>query len=194
MSGIKRIAVHVEGGTHDGPVLRLSAALATRFGAGLEAVFANVPPFIPASIDGLLTPQIIEAQQAIYRKRADAAKAALAGIALPQGKPVWTQVDALPSVVVIARGRYADLAVLAQPSPEETDVATDYDAPAEIVMSLGRPVLMVPYAGTFIDPNAFSSRGAARASPRVRWLMRYRSWSARLRSRSLLSIPRPTRP
>jgi len=151
MSGIKQIAVHVDGGAHDASVLRLSAALATRFGTGLEAVFANVPPFIPASIDGILAPQIIEAQQAIYRKRADAAKAALAGIAVPHGKPVWTQVDALASVAVIARGRYADLTVLAQPSPDETDIATDYDAPAEIVMSLGRPVLMVPYAGTFAD-------------------------------------------
>jgi len=151
MLGIKQIAVHVDGGAHDTSVLRLSAALAARFGAGLEAVFANVPPFIPASIDAILTPQIIEAQQAIYRKRAETAKAALAAIALPNGKPVWTEVDGLPSDVVVARARYADLAVLAQPSPDESDAATDYDLAADVVMSLGRPVLMVPYAGNFLD-------------------------------------------
>jgi nucleotide-binding universal stress UspA family protein len=151
MPGIKQIVAHVEGGAHDAAVLKLAATLAARFGAGLEAVFANVPPYIPASIDGILTPQIIEAQQAIYRERAEAAKKALAAVALPQGKPVWTMLDALAADAVIARARYADLAVLAQPAPEETDAATDYDLPAEIVMALGRPVLMVPYAGTFPD-------------------------------------------
>jgi nucleotide-binding universal stress UspA family protein len=114
-------------------------------------VFANVPPFVPASIDGILTPQIIEAQQAIFRKRAESAKAALAAVKLAQGTPQWTELDALASDAVIDRGRYADLTVLAQPAPEEADAATDYDVPAEIVMSLGRPVLVVPYAGTYPD-------------------------------------------
>jgi nucleotide-binding universal stress UspA family protein len=151
MPGIKHIVAHLDGGAHDGAVLKLSATLAGRFGAGLEAVFANVPPFIPASIDGMLTPQIIEAQQGIFRARAAAARKAFDGVTLPQGKPTWTEVDAVTARAVIARARYADLAVLAQPAPEESDAAIDYDAPAEIVMGLGRPVLMVPYAGTFPD-------------------------------------------
>jgi nucleotide-binding universal stress UspA family protein len=151
MPGIKHIVAHLEGGAHDGAVLKLSATLAGRFGAGLEAVFANVPPFIPASIDGMLTPQIIEAQQRIYRERAEAAKTALAAVTLAQGKPLWSEVDAMTADAVLARARFADLVVLPQPAPEESDVATDYDSPAEIVMGLGRPVLMVPYAGTFAD-------------------------------------------
>jgi nucleotide-binding universal stress UspA family protein len=151
MLGIKHIVAQVGGDSHDTAVLTLAAALAGRFGAGLEAVFAEVPPFIPASIDGLLTPQIIEAQQRIYRGRAEAAKKALAAVSLPHGKPAWSQVEGLVSDAVIARARYADLAVLPQPGPDESDAATDYDSPAEIVMGLGRPVLMVPYAGTFPD-------------------------------------------
>jgi nucleotide-binding universal stress UspA family protein len=151
MTGIKHIVAHVEGGAHDKAVLTLAGTLAGRFGAALEAVFANVPPYLPASLDGMLTPQIIEAQQAIYRERAESAKAHFAALALAQGKASWTEFDALPAAAVIARGRYADLAVLGQPSPDETDAATDYDSPAEIVMGLGRPVLMVPYAGTFAD-------------------------------------------
>jgi nucleotide-binding universal stress UspA family protein len=151
MQGIKHIVVHVDGGAHDAAVLTLSAALAGRFGAGLEAVFASVPPFIPASIDGMLTPQIIEAQQAIYRQRADAAKKALAAVKLPQGQPAWTQVDGMAADAVLSRARFADITLLAQPRPEESDAATDYDSPAEIVMGAGRPVLMVPYAGKFAD-------------------------------------------
>jgi nucleotide-binding universal stress UspA family protein len=151
MTGIKQIVAHVEGGPHDAAVLRLSSTLATRFGAGLEAVFANVPPYVPASIDGILTPQIIETQQAIYRKRAEAAKAALGALSFPEVKRKLTIIDGLAASAVIQRGRYADLTVVAQPAPEESDAVTDYDLPAEIVMALGRPVLIVPYAGTFAD-------------------------------------------
>ena len=61
MTEIKHIVAHVEGSPRDGAVLKLAATLAQRFGAELEAVFANVPPLIPASIEGALTPQIIEA-------------------------------------------------------------------------------------------------------------------------------------
>jgi nucleotide-binding universal stress UspA family protein len=150
MPGIKHIVVHLDGGAHDAAVLKLAGALAGRFGAALEAVFANVPPFIPASIDGVMAPQIIEAQQAILRKRAAAAKAALAAVTLAH-KPAWTELDARAADAVIARARFADLAVIAQPAPDESDAATDYDAPADIVMALGRPVLMVPYAGRFAD-------------------------------------------
>jgi len=151
MPGIKHIVAHVDGGARDAAVLTLSAALAGRFGAGLEAVFAKVPPFIAASSDGMVTPQIIEAQLAIYRKRAAAAKSALGAVQLAQGKPVWTEVDGMAGDAVIARARFADLAVLAQPAPEDSDTPSDYDTPADVVMALGRPVLMVPYAGRFAD-------------------------------------------
>ncbi len=151
MTGIKHIVAHLEGGAHDAAVLKLSGTLAGRLGAALEGVFANVPPFVPASIDGMLTPQIIEAQQNIYKQRAEAAKKAFAGLAMPQGKATWTVVEGMTADAVLARARYADLTVVAQPAPEETDAATDYDSPAEIVMGAGRPVLMVPYAGNFAD-------------------------------------------
>jgi nucleotide-binding universal stress UspA family protein len=149
MSRIKKIAVHVEGGAQDTRVLRLAGALAARFGAAIEAVFAMVPAYIPATIAAISTPQIIEAQRAIYLKRAETAKKTLASTMMPQQGAVWTQVEAQVADAIVARGRYADLTVLGQ--PEETDVAAEYDVPADVAMSLGRPILMVPYAGSFSD-------------------------------------------
>jgi nucleotide-binding universal stress UspA family protein len=149
MLGIKKIAVHVEGGAQDARVLRLASTLALRFEAELEAVFAKVPPFVPVSIDGMLAPQIIENQREIYRKRADAAKKMLAETMPPQVKAAWSEVEASVADALIARGRYADLTVLGQ--PDEPDAGADYDVPADVAMSLGRPILMVPYAGTFPD-------------------------------------------
>jgi nucleotide-binding universal stress UspA family protein len=151
MPNIKHIVAQVDGGAHDAAVLRLASALAARFGAGLEAVFVSVPPYVPASIDGLLAPQIIEAQQRAAGERIAAAKKALTETAMPQGMATWTLMEGAVADAVIERARFADLAVLAQPGPEERDAPTDYDSPAEIMMGLGRPVLMVPFAGTFPD-------------------------------------------
>jgi nucleotide-binding universal stress UspA family protein len=150
MTSPKKIAVHVDGGPHDRPCLDFGALVANRFGAALDAVFARVPAYIPASIDGILTPQIIEAQQAIYRQRGKDARAAFDAMkgAVKAGAG-FVEEDGRTIDVLVRQARYADLAIIGQASPEETDVATDYDLPADLVMMLGRPVLVLPYAGKF---------------------------------------------
>jgi nucleotide-binding universal stress UspA family protein len=170
MAAIKRIAVHVDGGSRDGAVLRLALALAARLGAELEAVFAKIPPFIPASVDGILTPQIVEAQQSIYQQRAENAKKALDAASQSSAiKPIWTAADGPAIDVMVGRARFADLAIIGQPPPEETDAVTDYDLPAELVMGLGRPVLIVPYAGAFTDvgKRVLVARAGTRESRRA---------------------------
>lgn len=170
MSAIKRIAVHVDGGSRDVAVLRLALGLAARHGAELEAVFARIPPFIPASVDGILTPQIVEAQQSIYAQRAEAARQALdvasKGAAM---RPIWTALEGPALDVMIGRARFADLAVIGQPSPEESDAVTDFDLPAELVMELGRPVLVVPNKGEFADvgKRVLMARAGTRESRRA---------------------------
>ncbi len=152
MGAITRIAVHVDGGSRDPAVLRLAIGLAGRFGCELEAVFARIPPFIPASVDGILTPQIVEAQQTIHQQRAEAARAAVEAVAQAATlRPIWTAQEGPATQVMIARARFADLAIIGQPTREESDAVTDYDLPAELVMGLGRPVLIVPNKGEFTD-------------------------------------------
>ncbi len=150
MTAPKKIAVHVDGGPYDRRCLDYAVSVANRFGARLDAVFARVPAYIPASIDGILTPQIIEAQEEIYRKRAADAKAAVEAVkSQVKAGAGYIEEDGRTMDILERHARYADLAIVGQASPEETDVATDYDLPADLVMMLGRPVLVVPYAGTF---------------------------------------------
>lgn len=170
MGAITRIAVHVDGGSRDAAVLNLAATLAQRFGAEVEAVFARIPPFIPASVDGIMTPQIVEAQQAIHAQRAERAHRAVDAVAAAGTiKPIWSAVDGPAVTVLLGRARFADLAVIGQPSPEEADAVTDYDLPAELVMALGRPVLVVPYAGQFADvgKRVLVARSGTRESRRA---------------------------
>jgi nucleotide-binding universal stress UspA family protein len=160
MKAITRIAVHVDGGSRDGAVLRLAFALAGRLGAELEAVFAKIPPFIPASVDGILTPQIVEAQQSIYLQRAENAGKAVEALTVLEGAA---------AEIMIGRARFADLAVIGQPPPEESDAVADYDLPAELVMALGRPVLIVPNKGEFADvgKRVLVARAGTRESRRA---------------------------
>jgi len=170
MGAITRIAVHVDGGSRDAAVLKLALGLARRHGAELEAVFARIPPFIPASVDGILTPQIVEAQQAIHQQRAERARRSVdAAAAAGAIAPIWTALDGPAVTVLLGRARFADLAVIGQPSPEEADAVTDYDLPAELVMALGRPVLVVPYAGEFADvgKRVLVARAGTRESRRA---------------------------
>jgi len=152
MGAITRIAVHVDGGTRDPAVLAFAFSLAGRFKAEVEVVFARIPPFIPASVDGILTPQIVEAQQTIHQQRGQAAQKAVEAAAdAYKLKPLWTVLDGPSTAVMIGRARFADLAIIGQPTREESDAVTDYDLPAELVMGLGRPVLIVPNKGEFTD-------------------------------------------
>ena len=170
MSAIKRIAAHVDGGSRDGAVLRLALALAARHGAEIEAVFARIPPFIPASVDGILTPQIVEAQQSIYVQRAENAKKALAEASKGASvQPEWTVRDGPALEVMVQRARFADLAIIGQPAPEESDAVTDFDLPAELVMELGRPVLIVPNKGDYpvIGKRVVVARAGTRESRRA---------------------------
>jgi len=170
MSTIKRIAVHVDGGSRDIAVLRLALAMAARHGAELEAVFARIPPFIPASVDGILTPQIVEAQQSIYVQRAEAARKAVTDTSQGSSiKPAWTALDGAALEVMIGRARFADLAVIGQPSPDESDAVTDFDLPAELVMELGRPLLIVPNKGEFgaVGKRVLVARAGTRESRRA---------------------------
>jgi len=174
MGAITRIAVHVDGGSRDGAVLKLAFGLAARFKSELEVVFARIPPFIPASVDGILTPQIVEAQQAIHQQRAEAARRAVdaaADTAVAAGaiRPIWTAQEGPATQVMIARARFADLAIIGQPTREESDAVTDYDLPAELVMGLGRPVLIVPNKGDFADvgKRVIVARAGTRESRRA---------------------------
>lgn len=170
MGAITRIAVHVDGGSRDPAVLRLALGIAGRLGAELEAVFARLPPFIPASVDGILTPQIVEAQQAVHQQRALNAKAAVDAAATGKSiKPIWTVHEGAAVGIMIGRARYADLAIIGQPPPEESDAVVDYDLPAELVMGLGRPVLVVPHKGEFADvgERVLVARAGTRESRRA---------------------------
>lgn len=54
-----------------------------------------------------------------------------------------------PAYSVSTDARYADLVVLGQTEPAQSNAATPADLPETVMLSCGRPVLIIPYAGHF---------------------------------------------
>jgi len=65
------------------------------------------------------------------------------------GKGDWHQLDRADEAEVIALARSADLIVIGQTNPNARTASTW--RPQDVVVACGRPVLMVPYIGTFTE-------------------------------------------
>lgn len=148
----KQIVVHVDARKALKTRLDYAVGMANQFGAGLEGVFARTPPTLPAALDGVVTPQLIEAQSvAMERNEVEGKEAFDAAASAAAGDTTWRVIDGYAANVLSGRAKTADIAIVGQTDPDDADAATDYDLPAEVVMGSGRPVLIVPYVGTY-DP------------------------------------------
>ena len=81
----------------------------------------------------------------------------------------WRVVEGDPGTMIALHARYADLAILGQPNRHEKQSDGSDHIPVSVLMSSGRPALVVPYAGKFDTINKHilvawnASREAARA-------------------------------
>ena len=157
----KHLLVHVDAGEKAARRVELAARLARRFGARLTALFAEDEDWKPTG--GGKRPPVasdLEAARTLFEERAR-----VAGLERDFWKVPFGELD--PAGVAAHFCRYADLAILGQPDPEEPRVPTDLASKA--LLESGRPVLLVPSAGRFADLGRrvvvewFGSRESARA-------------------------------
>ena len=165
--GYKTILVHLDERARPQQCLQLGFQLAGRFDAHLVALFAldamRIPSYALAEAGRVV-------EEIETRRRQEAARAAESEFRQAErraaAKAEWrlSMDDALRAVRLSAR--YADLVIAGQPEPD--DPAAKSFA-GELVLSAGRPVLFVPYAGRFDDTGKRvlvawnASREAARA-------------------------------
>ena len=149
----------------------VAAQLAVKHEAHVTALYvvttANIPNYLDAQI-----PEAVRAEQ---RRQAEelAAKAAarfddrMRRFGLTD-RSEWRTVRGNPTDVVAMHGRYADLVVVGQVDPRH-DRDMPFVHPEDLVFDCGRPLLVVPYAGTFASVGERvlvgwnASREAARA-------------------------------
>lgn len=145
----KTILVHLDTDKRVTERIDLAIRLADTFDSHLVGLFALSAPRIPSYALAEAGPVVVEVEA---RHRAEAARNAEAMFKSETARhgrsAEWraTQRDALAAATLSAR--YADLVVIGQHEPGNSSGVTP-DFAEELVLSAGRPVLLVPYAGHF---------------------------------------------
>jgi nucleotide-binding universal stress UspA family protein len=153
----KDILVHLDNGPRSAIRLELAAGLARRSGAQLTGVFVvDIPSAeffygaaMPLAAGG--AERVVDQIRAEAIAAAEPVEAAFRELLRREGMDGgWRLVEGnLPGTVAL-HARYADLTVLGQANPYEQRDGLGHDAVVvSTVMSSGRPVLAVPFAGDF---------------------------------------------
>jgi nucleotide-binding universal stress UspA family protein len=147
---IKDLLVQIDGSTHATPRLAAAIELAQTYGAHLTGLCLAVEPPIPAEIPRFMPADVLASQRKAVLEQAETAAARFrlkieaAGVL---GECRVVEVQSLEATNVFVRhARHADLAILSQADPEEVS-PLGRQFPADVVMSSGRPAIVIPYVG-----------------------------------------------
>jgi len=154
--GYKEILVTVDTGPAGSARLDLAAALAERFEAHLIGLHTALTPLAPPGggyferFDrSLLDPLYREFSDRMV-EREKTAQSLFGEVAAKRRLAAeWRTSAGYPSEDVALHGRYVDLVILGQIDPDNIETALFSPRPEEIALAVGRPVLVVPYAGRF---------------------------------------------
>ncbi|MCB2100815.1 MAG: universal stress protein [Rhodobacterales bacterium] len=147
---LKDIMVHIDNGRQVRTRAEYAVNLAAAHDAHLTGLYvlshAHIPGYIRAQISADVIEQQLKAaedaakkSEAMFRELADRA-----GITYE-----WRCVSGDPLELISLNARYADVAIIGQRDKENGDVTIDTDMPDRLILSVGRPVLVVPYVGHF---------------------------------------------
>ncbi|SNS54809.1 Nucleotide-binding universal stress protein, UspA family [Noviherbaspirillum humi] len=147
----RTIAVHVNDSDHNAERVRIAADLALRNDAHLVGVAVTGLPaalYMPGMADEAV---LLSAYLDTMNRQAADALAEFEGVADRAGVALFEKrvVEDDPGVALCLQARYSDLVVIGQDDPDESLLGQRADMPAYVVLNAGRPVLIVPYAGTF---------------------------------------------
>ncbi|SIT17769.1 universal stress protein [Insolitispirillum peregrinum] len=130
--------------------LDIALQLAQSHDAHLTGLCVRTTPYVPQFVMGQLGPEVAEAQRKWSIEAAETAqklfesKAAAAGV-----RYEWRAVDGQLLEQTSLHAKYADLVVVSQFDPDG-EMADGQDQLVDhLVLDAGRPVLVVPYCGTF---------------------------------------------
>ena len=126
----KDLLVVVDNSPNVGERIRLAADLAERFDAHLSGLYAAL---------------ISKAEPPHKEQRARALFEDVVGPRKLSAE--WRATTGFPIDIAAVQARYADLTVLGQIDPDDAQAPVNGPRPEDIALSVGRPVLIVPYVG-----------------------------------------------
>jgi nucleotide-binding universal stress UspA family protein len=151
--GYKTILVHLDAGSAMTGRAEIAARLAQQHGAhlvGLHALTVTpVPSFALADSANLIREAHGKALAELRTKAEAAFNEGVKRVGVDSREWRMSTMDAAQAVPIHAR--HADLVVIAQAGTNDSGVAPDF--PDRVILSSGRPVLLLPFAGKFGLPG-----------------------------------------
>ena len=152
--GYKTILLHLDDGARREERLSLAFEAAEKFDAHLVALYVPGLPSIPPDALAQAGPAAVEVE---CRRRAAELQSAEAVFRAASSrhravKCEWRTANADPAGALCLSARYADIVIAGQPEPKgEVAGRLPPGFAGDLVLSAGRPVLFVPYAGRFVS-------------------------------------------
>ncbi|MBK8907946.1 MAG: universal stress protein [Rhodospirillales bacterium] len=147
---LKDLLVQVDSSRRAAARLEAAIGLAVRHNANLVGVYVLTYPSIPGFIQAEFGEDVLRRLAEDARSAAAAAEAdfndrvARAGVS---GE--WRLVEGPVPETLALHARYCDLAVVGQRDPEGDETAAASQMPDRVILSLGRPVLVIPNVGDY---------------------------------------------
>lgn len=147
----KTILVHTDHSRHCEVRIEVAIRMAKQYGAHLIALYTEAPFVLPG--------YLIEASQEIVEAHRKAAEEAIAEARAVYKSKVssigykdteWRSTINHPVDAVRMQARYTDLVVVGQENPFD-ESNRNKGIPAQLVLVACRPVLVIPYAGSFLS-------------------------------------------
>ena len=151
---LKNILVHVDASERAGERIRIAAELAGPDDGHLTGVFVTPDPPFPTWMVAGMPASALEAAIENARGEGEAARGRFLDIAERAGVHAeWRSASGSVARVTARHARYADLAVVGKGSADDPARYPYPELAADLTMSCGRPVLVVPNSGRFDRPG-----------------------------------------
>ncbi len=147
----KNLLVHIDDSKACAGRLDVAIALAQAHSAHLTGLYIAADPVLPGGMSAEVPVRFLDTLRAQVAERSAAAEAGFAAAVERVGLTADCRTTRCPgsrvAEVIALHARHADLVVLGQPEPEANG-EVNAQVPEDVVLSAGRPALVVPYIGT----------------------------------------------
>ncbi len=143
---VKDIFVHVDGAKGNDARVDAAIDLANQHGALLTGVYVVSRPVIPAYAEVQISEEVLKAQASALQESAEQAhETFLSATAVKNLDAEWRCYEGMTDSVLTQEARTADVLIVGQHDPDEDIFPGGRDMPDHVILSAGRPVLIIPY-------------------------------------------------
>lgn len=148
---IKSILVHVDNASRSKACLAAALSISDQYDCHVTGIANKVPSYMPAYAAAQVPPEVFtafdEEQDRMLVKAREEFEEAMKGASWLD-RSAWEVGENDLATTIADRARYHDLVILRQEA-EDRDLGIYEGVPDEVILTAGRPVLVIPY----IDPG-----------------------------------------